>query len=99
MMTQTGKQAISKTIEKKLTVAFAPELLEVIDESHEHAGHAGHSGGAGHGGETHFRIRIVAAAFSGKSRVERHRVVNDMLAEEFAAGMHALALNIRAPGE
>jgi BolA protein len=57
-------------ITKKLTSAFAPESLEVLDESHQHEGHAGHRPG----GETHFRVYIVADAFKGKSRLERHRV-------------------------
>ncbi len=98
-MTQSERRAVREVMEEKLTTAFAPQFLRVIDESHEHAGHLGHPGGAGHGGETHFRVEIVAERFSGKSRVERHRAVNDLLAEQFANGVHALALNLRAPGE
>jgi BolA protein len=86
-------------MEVKLKAAFASNEVEVIDESHKHAGHIVHEGGAPHGGETHFRIRIVSSAFAGKSRVERHRAVNALLAEEFAQGLHALALDVRAPGE
>ena len=82
-------------ITKKLTVAFAPERLEVIDESHLHAGHAGHRPG----GETHYRVHIVSHAFEGKSRVERHRMVNQTLSGELASTVHALAINARAPGE
>lgn len=82
-------------ITKKLTEAFAPESLRVVDESHLHEGHAGHRPG----GETHFRVHIVADAFRGKTRIERHRMVNAALAAELAAGVHALAIQVAAPGE
>jgi BolA protein len=78
-----------------LNEAFAPESLDVIDESHLHAGHAGHRPG----GETHFRVYIVSPAFEGKSRIDRHRMINQVLADELAAGVHALALKAQAPGE
>ena len=84
-----------QAITKKLNEAFAPESLDVIDESHLHAGHAGHRPG----GETHFRVYIVSPAFEGKSRIDRHRMINQVLADELAAGMHALALKAQAPGE
>jgi BolA protein len=80
-------------ITQTLTDAFRPTALAVVDESHLHAGHAGHRPG----GETHFRVKIAAAAFRGKSRVETHRMINQALAEEFAAGLHALAIEARAP--
>jgi BolA protein len=79
----------------KLREAFSPESLEVQDESHLHEGHAGHRPG----GETHFRVYIVSQAFSGKGRVERHRMINAALAAELAGTVHALALHIKAPGE
>ena len=82
-------------ITKKLREAFSPESLEVQDESHLHEGHAGHRPG----GETHFRVYIVSKAFSGKSRVERHRMINAALAAELAGSVHALALHVKAPGE
>ena len=82
-------------ITKKLTAAFEPESLDVVDESHQHAGHAGHRPG----GETHFRVTIVAQAFTGKSRLERHRMVNETLSSELAGGVHALAIHASAPGE
>ena len=82
-------------ITEKLREAFAPESLEVQDESHLHEGHAGHQPG----GETHFRVYIVSQAFSGKGRVERHRMINTALATELAGTVHALALHIKAPGE
>ena len=87
--------AIAERITRKLTEAFAPQELRVIDESHQHQGH----GGWREGGETHFRVDIVSAAFAGKSRLERHRLVNAALAEELAGGVHALAIVARAPEE
>ena len=96
--------SIQTTIEAKLSAAFAPERLSVINESHLHAGHhhveSGHHATFDGAGETHFRIRIVSQAFAGMSRVERHRAVNALLAEEFAPGkVHALAIEPAAPGE
>jgi BolA protein len=82
-------------ITKKLREAFSPESLEVLDESHLHEGHAGHRPG----GETHFRVHIVSPAFKGKSRIERHRMVNAILAAELAGTVHALAIHAQAPGE
>src|SRR5215468_896729 len=73
-------------IAEKLTKAFAPASLDVVDESQQHAGHAGHR----EGGETHFRVYIVAEAFFGKSRLERHRMINEMLVGELEGGVHAL---------
>ncbi len=80
---------------EKLTAAFAPASLRVVDESHQHEGHAGHRPG----GQTHYRIYIVAEAFRGKSRVDRHRMINQTLAGELAGGVHALAIHASAPGE
>jgi BolA family transcriptional regulator, general stress-responsive regulator len=79
----------------KLREAFSPESLDVIDESHLHEGHAGHRPG----GETHFRVHIVSPAFKGKSRIERHRMINASLSAELAGSVHALAINAQAPGE
>jgi BolA protein len=86
---------ITDVITEKLTAAFAPASLRVVDESHQHAGHAGHRPG----GETHFRLYIVSQAFQGKSRVDRHRMINQTLAGELAGGVHALAIHASAPGE
>jgi BolA protein len=95
--------SIQTTIETKLTKAFAPERLDVINESHLHAGHHhvedGHVAEFDGRGETHFRVRIVAAAFTGMGRVDRHRAVNAALAEEIRAGLHALAIEAAATGE
>jgi BolA protein len=86
---------MQERITARLSEALAPQSLDVVDESSKHAGHAG----ARPGGETHYRIAIVAAAFAGKSRVQRHRLVYDALAAEIADGVHALAIDARAPGE
>ena len=85
---------VKQAITNKLRETFAPESLDVIDESHLHEGHAGHRPG----GETHFRIHIVSLAFEGKSRIERHRMINATLAAELAASVHALAIKAEAPG-
>jgi BolA protein len=82
-------------ITEKLRKAFAPESLHVEDESHRHEGHAGHRPG----GETHFRLYIVSEAFRGKSRLERHRMINETLASELKGRVHALAIHAQAPGE
>ncbi|TVR81592.1 MAG: BolA family transcriptional regulator [Rhodospirillales bacterium] len=86
---------MADTIREKLTRGLAPMSLEVIDESHRHTGHAG----ARPGGETHFRVRIVATAFEGVSRLDRHRMVHDILAAELADRVHALNVSARTPGE
>jgi BolA protein len=80
---------------EKLRKAFAPASLRVVDESHQHEGHAGHRPG----GETHFRIYIVAEAFRGKTRLQRHRLINDTLAKELAGNVHALAIHAATPDE
>ena len=86
---------VKDIISKKLQEAFAPERLDVIDESHLHEGHAGHRPG----GETHFRVNIVSDGFEGKSRIERHRMINTALAAELAGPVHALALKAQTKGE
>jgi BolA protein len=80
---------------EKLTAAFMPESLEVLDESDQHKGHAGHRPG----GQTHYRVYIVAKAFAGKSRIVRHRMINEALDAELKGGVHALAIHASAPGE
>jgi len=87
--------AVHDIISNKLTAAFRPESLNIVDESHLHAGHAGHRPG----GETHFRVYIVSEAFQGKTRIARHRMINATLADELAGGVHALAIHAAAPGE
>ena len=86
--------AMKDVIAQKLRAAFSPERLEVLDESELHHGHAGWR----EGGETHFRVKIEAAAFAGLSRVAMHRAVNEALAAELAGRVHALAIEAKAAG-
>ena len=86
---------MEERIKDKLTVAFQPRALDVINESHMHHGHAG----SPNSGQSHFRVMIVADAFTGKSRVDRHRLVNSALSAELAGGVHALAIKALAPDE
>ena len=88
-------QTVKHTITNKLREAFMPESLDVTDESHLHEGHAGHRPG----GETHFRVYIVSKAFEGKGCIERHRMINALLAEELAGSVHALAIKASSPAE
>ena len=80
---------VKDTNESKLKFALSPSHLEVVDESHQHVGHAGHKPG----GETHFRVYIVSELFKGKSRIDRHRMINEILKDELAGPVHALALH------
>jgi BolA family transcriptional regulator, general stress-responsive regulator len=86
---------VQEIITRKLTEAFTPDSVRVVDESDRHVGHAGYR----EGGETHFRVYIVSQAFKGKSRLERHRMINQALTDELASGVHALAIHAAAPGE
>jgi BolA protein len=90
-----GKGVVQERIRRKLQEALAPQALDIIDESHRHAGHAG----AHARGESHFRVDVVSEAFVGKGRIERHRLINSLLAEELASGVHALAISARTPDE
>lgn len=82
-------------LKEKLMVALNPIRLDIINESEMHAGHRSSPGT----GESHFRILIVSPAFEGKSRVDRHRMVNAALGDEVGGRIHALALATYAPGE
>ncbi len=86
-------ETMAARIERKLSAAFAPVRLQVVDESHKHAGHSGWRPG----GETHFRVEIVSEAFSGQSRVARQRSVYQALSEELAERVHALTLRTLTP--
>ena len=93
---------MQERIVARLTEALEPQQLAIIDESDRHAGHAGVRTGPGHapaGGGTHYRVKIVSEKFAGRSRVDRHRMVYDLLPAEFADGLHALALDAKGPGE
>jgi BolA family transcriptional regulator, general stress-responsive regulator len=87
--------SVEMTIRAKLMAALEPTRLEVVNESHLHAGHRGTPAT----GESHFRVLIEAQIFSGKSRIERHRLVNETLASELKGKVHALAIAAYAPGE
>jgi BolA protein len=87
--------AVAQSIRDKLSAAFAPTRLEVVDDSARHHGHAG----ARPGGESHFNLEIESAHFEGLSRVARQRAVLTALAEELAGPVHALSIQARAPGE
>lgn len=87
--------SVAKTIESKLRAGLSPIKLEVVDESFLHAGHAG----SRPGGETHFRIEIVASSFDGLSRLGRQRMVHRLLAAELRGSVHALTLQLATPGE
>ena len=90
---------VADSIRDKLTASFAPVALDVVDESHRHAGHAGATRDDGSQGETHFHVRLVSASFSGISRVERQRRVYAALADELKGPVHALSLSLLSPGE
>jgi BolA protein len=87
--------SVADTIRTKLTERFTPARLEIADESHRHIGHEG----ARPGGETHFSVTIVSAAFVGQTRVSRQRLVYQALAEELATRVHALSLTTLTPSE
>lgn len=82
-------------IEQLLRKRFAPSMFLLEDESGKHAGHAG----ARPGGETHYRLHMISAAFEGLSRVARQRLVYQALREEFDTGLHALALDLKTEAE
>ena len=86
---------VAAAIREKLAAALAPTRLDLIDESARHAGHAG----ARPQGESHFRITIVASAFAGKSRIERHRLVFQALGSLMESDIHALAISALTPAE
>ncbi len=96
-LAETGENIMSleQIISQKLTQAFKPLELLVENESHHHQGHGGDDGS----GESHWRINITAAAFTGKSRVERQRMINEVLADELANRIHALAMTVKGEGE
>jgi stress-induced morphogen len=86
---------IEQSIREKLRSAFDPAVIEVVNDSHPHAGHASSPGT----GESHFSVVVVSPVFAGKSRLERHRMVNSALAEELAGPVHALAVTALTPEE
>jgi stress-induced morphogen len=89
---------VEKRIRDKLTAAFAPARLVIENDSHKHAHHVAMKGMA-NTGETHFTVTIISEAFAGRSRIDRHRLVNEALAEELAGPVHALAVKAATPSE
>lgn len=87
--------SVESQMRETLMVALEPTRLDVVNESHLHAGHASSPGT----GESHFRVLVVAPVFEGRSRLERHRLVNAALADLLANRIHALAVKAYAPGE
>lgn len=94
-MTDSSTAPLSDIIAARLTDALSPSTLEVINDSHHHAGHAGHDGS----GESHWTVVVESDRFAGLNRVARQRLVNQALADLLVARIHALAIKARAPGE
>jgi len=88
--------SVIKSLEKKLHDAFNPDALEILNESHLHAGHQPGFDGTG---ESHIRIRITSPQFDGTSRVERHRKINALLVEEIERGLHAIAIEAHSSAD
>ena len=87
---QTDLGPVGQNMKTKLVAAFSPSFFELIDESNQHHGHSG----AHPSGESHFRVKISSAVFQGKSRVQQHRLINEALATELKARVHALAIQV-----
>lgn len=87
--------AVADAMQQKLTAAFTPERMEIEDQSEMHRGHAGFQ----EGGESHFLVRMTSQKFEGQNRVNRQRLVHGVLADELAGQIHALSLELKAPGE
>lgn len=95
-MTEKSLGPVGQEMHRRLTVALAPEMLRITDDSESHRGHAGHDGS----GESHFTVEVVAGAFAGQGRVARQRLVNAAVGDLVSSGrVHALAIRARAPGE
>ena len=91
-----AEMGFSQSIHEKIEAALKPHSLEIVNESHLHAGHQESFDGSG---ETHLRIKVVAEVFDGMNRVDRHRTINALVADEIAAGLHAIAIEAKAPSE
>ena len=87
--------SLEQSMRDTLMIALEPTRLDVVNESHLHAGHSGSPGT----GESHFRLLVVSSLFEGRSRLERHRMVNEALADYLENKIHALAIKAFAPGE
>lgn len=89
-MTYSNPTSVTTQIRQRLENAFAPHMLDVVDDSESHRGHAGYR----EGGESHFNVRIRAGIFEGQSRIARHRAVHDALGADLVSQIHALSLDI-----
>jgi len=87
--------SVAAIIRQRLEQALRPTRLDIVDESHLHAGHSEQA----RSGESHFRVLVVSPEFAGKSRLARHRLVNELLSDQLATKVHALAIHAYAPGE
>ncbi|MBB2176412.1 BolA family transcriptional regulator [Gluconacetobacter johannae] len=96
-VTQTGQDRAAR-IGRAIHDRLAPVTLDIVDDSARHAHHAG-AREAGKGGETHYNVLVVSTGFEGMGRVQRSRLVHDLLGGEFASGLHALSLTLRTPDE
>lgn len=97
-----SKTPLADSMRKKITEALQPVKLVIEDESAAHAGHAAMRASAGKAsgsGETHFKVAVVSAAFEGQPLIKRHRMINQLLMDEFASGLHALSLDTKTPTE
>jgi BolA protein len=94
-MTDAATAPVAAQITARLTDALAPSRLEVINDSHHHAGHLGDDGT----GESHFTVIVESRAFAGLSRVQRQRLVNKALGDLLETRIHALAIRASAPGD
>eukprot|EP00906_Rhabdomonas_costata_P027057 RCo038486 len=99
LMALSEEGPMYQSIVKKLTESLKPVRLEIQDNSARHAGHVEHLGSAAGKGETHFSVFIVSAEFAGKTALQRHRLVNTILADELAGGVHALEVKTKTPEE
>jgi BolA protein len=101
-VSMSSEPNIAERIKQKLQAGLAPVSLAVVDDSHRHAGHAPaveHTAKTGKVGETHFKVKVVSESFRGKSLVTRHRMVNELLQDEFADGVHALSIDAKVPSD
>lgn len=90
---------VADSMRRKLTAELQPLRLDIMDNSHQHAGHAGYKGSAGYSGETHFTVEVVSSRFEGLTSIKRHRLVYGILTEELQSPVHALSLITKTPAE
>ncbi|GBF93977.1 hypothetical protein Rsub_06226 [Raphidocelis subcapitata] len=96
--TSGSMRPIASSMQRKITAALKPVKLDIVDESHKHAGHAGNPSGNPNA-ETHFKVLVVSDEFEGKRLVQRHQILYRLLDDEIKAGVHALSMDTKTPGE